>query len=155
MQQWSETSAFFIWLRESPSIWAYPTVMFLHTAGLAFTAGASVVIDLRLLGVARELPLRPFARFFTPLWIGVWLTVVSGLVMLGADFDAKVANRIFPAKMLLVACAVVLMLVMRRRVFAAAASDQTSVPAQARALAVASIVCWLGAITAGRFMAFF
>ena len=129
--------------------------MFLHTAGLAFTAGASVVIDLRLLGLARQLPLAPFARFFKSIWIGFGLTAISGLVMLGSDLDAKLANRLFPAKMILVACAVVLTIVMRRRVFGAAAPDQTSVPASARVLAVASLACWLAAITAGRFLAYF
>ena len=155
MQQWTETSAFFIWLRESPSVWAYPTVLFLHTAGLAFTAGATIVINLRLLGAGRRLPLAPFARFFTPIWFGFWLTTISGIVMLGSDLDAKLTNRLFAPKMLFVACAVVLMVVMRRRVFAAAAPDQTRVPASARVLAVASLACWIGAIAAGRFMAYF
>jgi hypothetical protein len=155
LQHWTETSAFFIWLRESPSIWAYPTVLFLHTAGLVFTAGASAVIDARLLGAAPQLPIAPFARLFRPIWIGFWLTAFSGVVMLGSDLETKLANRLFPAKMIFVAGAVVLMLVMRRRVFGAAAPDQTSVPASGRALAVASLVCWLGAIAAGRFMAYF
>ena len=155
MQQWTETSAFFIWLRESPSIWAYPTVMFFHTAGLAFAAGATIVINLRLLGLAPQLPIAPFARFFKPIWIGFWLTALSGLVMLGSDLEAKLTNRMFAPKMMFVAGAAVLMIVMRRRVFDVAAPDQTSVPAFARALAVGSLACWLAAITAGRFMAYF
>jgi len=155
VQQWTETSAFFIWLRESPSIWAYPTVLFLHTAGLAFTAGVSLVINLRLLGLAPQLPIKPFARFFRPLWIGFWVTAISGVVMLGSDLDTRLANRLFLPKMIFVAGAVVLLLVMRRRVFSAAPPEQTRVPAFARVLAVASIVCWLGAIAAGRFLAFF
>ena len=155
MQQWTETSAFFIWLRESPSILAYPTVLFLHAAGLTFAAGASLVINLRLLGLARQLPIAPFARFFRPLWIGFWVTAISGVVMLGSDLDTRLANRLFLPKMIFVAFAVVLLLVMRRRVFSAATPEQTSVPAFARVLAVASIVCWLGAIAAGRFLAYF
>ena len=101
------------------------------------------------------LPIKPFAWFFAPIWIGFWLTAISGVVMLVSDFDAKFSNRLFPVKMICVAGVVVLMLVMRRRVFAAAADDQVSVPLSARVFAVASLVCWLGAITAGRFMAFF
>jgi hypothetical protein len=155
LQHWTETSAFFIWLRESSSIWAYPTVFFLHTIGLVFTAGASVVIDARLLGAARALPIAPFAKFFRPIWIGFWLTAASGVVMLGSDLETRVTNRIFPAKMIFVVGAVVLMLVMRRRVFDAATPDQTSVPAPGRSLALASLCCWLGAIAAGRFMAYF
>ena len=155
MQQWTETSAFFIWLRESPSIWAYPTVFFVHTAGLVFVVGASLVVNARLLGAAKTLPIAPFARFFTAIWIGFWLTAISGLIMLGADLQTKLENRIFPVKMALVAGAVILMLVMRRVVFARAAPDQTAVPPSARLLALASLLCWLGAVAAGQFAAYF
>jgi hypothetical protein len=155
VQQWTETSAFFIWLRESPSIWAYPTVFFLHTAGLVFTVGASVIINARLLGVAKTLPIAPFARFFNAIWIGFWLTAISGVVMLGADLQTKLENRMFPVKMALVAGAVILMLVMRRLIFARATPDQAAVSPSARILAVASLLCWLGAVAAGQFAAYF
>ena len=85
LQHWSENNAFFIWLRESTSVWAYPTVFFLHTLGLIFTAGACIVVDARLLGAARQLPVAAFARYFRAIWLGVGLTLVSGLVMLGSD----------------------------------------------------------------------
>ena len=41
------------------------------------------------------------------------------------------------------------MVVLRRRV------DQSSEAASTRALAAASLLCWLGAIAAGKFMAYF
>jgi len=59
LQQWTETNAFFIWLRESPSIWAYPSVFFVHTIGLIFTAGLSIIINMRILGLAPQLPVAP------------------------------------------------------------------------------------------------
>ena len=99
---WAETNGFLVWLRESSSIWAYPTVFFVHTIGLVFTAGASVVISARLLGAAPQLPIAPFARFFRFVWIGVWLTAISGVIMLASDLQTKIANRLFPAKMTLV-----------------------------------------------------
>jgi len=40
------------WVRESTSIWAYPSVIFLHAAGLALVVGVSVIIDLSILGFA-------------------------------------------------------------------------------------------------------
>jgi hypothetical protein len=149
LQQWTEANAFLIWLRESSSIWAYPTVFFLHTAGLVFTAGASIIINMRLLGAAPEVPVAAFARFFRPVWIGIWLTAISGSVMLASDLETKLGNRVFPYKMTLVVIAVVLTLIMRRRVEASSATAST------RALAVASLLCWLGAIAAGKFMAYF
>jgi len=149
IQQWTETNAFFIWLRESPSIWAYPTVFFVHTLGLVFTAGASLLIDARMLGAAPQLQVAPLAKFFKPIWIGLWLTVLSGVVMLFSDFETRVTNKLFPAKMACVVAAVVLTALMRRRVERAELSGST------RAMAAASLACWLGAIVAGRFMAFF
>ncbi len=147
LQQWTETSAFFIWLRESPSIWAYPTVFFTHTLGLTFAAGASIVIDARVLGAARELPLAPLARYFRAIWIAFALAIVSGLVMLLADLT-RLDNRLFPVKMGFVGAAVVLTLLLRRRIERAGESRVT------RLLAAVSLVCWIGAITSGRFMAY-
>ena len=148
LQQWTETSAFFIWLRESTSIWAYPTVFFVHTIGLVFTAGVSIVIDARLLGAARDLPVAPLARYFRAVWIGVWLTVASGLIMLLSDLQTRLANGLLPLKMAFVVGAVVLLALLRRRLGAADVSPLT------RVLAALSLVCWLGAIAAGRFMAY-
>jgi hypothetical protein len=149
LQQWTEANAFLTWLRESSSVWAYPTVFFLHTAGLVFTAGASIVVSARLLGAAAQLPIAPFARFFRAIWIGVWLTAISGAIMLASDFETKTANRLFPVKMAFVVCAVALMFVLRRRVVLSSESAST------RALAAVSLLCWLGAVTAGKFMAYF
>ena len=153
LQQWSENDAFFIWLRESPSVWAYPTVFFLHTLGLIFTAGACVIVDARLLGAARQLPVAGFARYFRAIWIGVGVTLVSGAVMLGSDVEAKLTNRLFPLKMLFVVAAIGLTAVLRRRV--ASAGVESHVSPSSRALAAASLLCWLGAIASGKFAAYF
>jgi hypothetical protein len=59
-----EQSGFSTWVRESTSVWAYPTVLFLHTLGLGFLVGASMVIDLRLLGFSNELPIAPMKKVF-------------------------------------------------------------------------------------------
>ena len=153
LQQWSENNGFLIWLRESPSLWAYATVFFAHTLGLIFTAGASVVIDARLLGAARQLPVAPLARYYKAIWIGIALTVASGLLMLATDPRAKILNRLFPLKMVFVVAAIALTVVLRGR--AASAGVESNVPRSVRALAAASLLCWLGAVAAGKFMAYF
>jgi hypothetical protein len=149
--QWLEASAFSSWLKESPSLLAYPAVLFLHTVGLVFTAGPSAVISLRLLGVGRQLPVAPLDRYFPVIWIGFWTSVVSGLVMVAVDATTKLANPLFSVKMVFVAASVVLMVAVRRRVRADASSPDQ---ARGRWFAAASLVCWAGAIAAGRFMAY-
>jgi hypothetical protein len=39
---WFEYSGFGIWLRESPSMWAYPAVLTLHTIGLGVFVGGNL-----------------------------------------------------------------------------------------------------------------
>ena len=147
-----ESSAFSSWLRESPSLFAYPFVLFLHAVGLVFAAGPSALIGLRLLGVGSGLPVAPFDRFFPVIWTGFWVSAVTGVVMLVVDATAKLANPLFGVKMAFVAASVVLMVLVRRRVRAAGAGGRE--PSPGRWLALASLVCWAGAIAAGRFMAF-
>ena len=43
-----EDSAFSTWLRESTSLWAYPTILTLHTVGLAVLVGLNATVDLRV-----------------------------------------------------------------------------------------------------------
>jgi hypothetical protein len=150
--QWLEASAFSSWLKESSSLLAYPAVLFLHTVGLVLTAGPSAVISLRLLGVGRGLPVAPLDRYFPVIWIGFWTSALSGLVMVAVDATTKLANPLFSVKMIFVAASVVLMVLVRRLV--TRADESSPDRPRARWLAAASLVCWAGAIAAGRFMAY-
>ena len=47
-----------------------------------------------------------------------------------------------------------LLSVMRKKVFHAAEFDHKAIPFSAKGLAWASLICWLGAIAAGRFLAY-
>jgi hypothetical protein len=149
-----EGSSFSIWLKESPSIWGYPAILFLHTVGLSFSVGPSVAIDLRLLGFGRRLPISPFDAFFKVIWMGFWINAVSGAVLFLTDATSKLANPLFYVKMAFVFIAVGLMIVIRRRVFREPAIDGRPVAPLGRWLAAASIVSWFAAITAGRFMSY-
>ena len=150
-----EGSAWAIWLKESPSLWGYPALLFLHTVGLAFTVGPSVVIDLRVLGVGRRIPLAPFDTFFKVIWIAFAVNAASGAVLFFSDATAKLENPAYLVKMTLVFLAAAVTIAIRRRVFRSAAVDAVRVDAASRYLAAASILCWFGAITAGRYMAYF
>jgi len=150
-----EHSGFSNWVRESGSQWSYPTILFLHTVGLAFLVGLNVAIDLRILGVARRLPVAPFERFYRIMWMGFWINAVSGIILLAADATTKLANPTFYVKMAFIAAAVVVMVRIRRTVFRDPQIDQQPIAPSGKLLAWASIICWTGAITAGRLMAYF
>ena len=129
LQQWTEANAWLSWLRESSSIWAYPTVLFVHTIGVVFASGLSLLVSARLVGAMPALPLRPFARLVPVIGVGVWLTILSGVVMLATDLTAKLGNQLLPAKLVLVVVSCAILVTSRRRVLDLAGEGQTAVPA--------------------------
>lgn len=145
-----ENLPFSTWLRESNSIWAYPTMLTLHTVGLALLVGASAALDLRVLGGGKALALADLRPLFRWMWIGFWINALSGVVLLAADATTKAAAPMFLIKLGLVAVGVVVMSVQRREVFAPSAA----VTPTAKSLAIASLTVWFVAIAAGRLMAY-
>jgi hypothetical protein len=152
---WLEQSGFSVWMRESPSVWAYPTVLFLHTFGLALLVGASMVIDLRVLGFSQSLPLEPFRRFLPVMWLGFWTNAISGVALVVMDATTLLANPLFYIKLGFIALAVLCGRLIANRVFPywPAASDADA-RTSSKVLAAASLLFWIGAITAGRLTAY-
>ena len=149
-----EQSGICMWLRESSSVWAYPTFIFLHSLGMGFLVGTSMVVDLRLLGFAPGVPLAPMKKFFPALWFGFCVSAVSGFVLTIIDIRKWLGDPLFYIKIALIAGAMVTGRLIWNRVFRDASDDNIPVPAGAKALAVASLFLWLAAITAGRLTAY-
>ena len=74
-----EQLQFSIWVRESGSVWAFPTFLFLHTLGMSMVAGGSATIDLVLLGFWPKTPVKPLERLFPLIWWGFWINAITGL----------------------------------------------------------------------------
>ena len=151
---WLESTAFSTWMRESPSVFAFPAVLSIHTIGMALIVGIGVALDLRILGVGRDVPIGEMKKFFVPMWVGFWLNVVSGIALLIAYPTKALTNPVFYTKLTLIAIAIVLFQAMRRRLFQRGEALVAPLPARLRALAAASLVCWASAITAGRLLAY-
>lgn len=148
---WLENSAFSTWIRTTPSIFGYVGVLFVHTAGFALVVGISVLVDLRILGAAREIPIVALGRFFPIVWIGVCLNVCSGAILFAQDATTRAGNPMFAIKLLLIALALGNTALIQRSV----RREGTGPPASSeKALAVASVALWLGVTTAGRMMAY-
>jgi len=147
-----EASAFSTWLRESTSIWGYPTVLTLHTVGLAMLVGLNAAVDLRLLGFGPGIPISSMERLFPAMWIGFWLNTVTGAMLFAIDPINKGTTTIFMFKLALVVAGVVLLVMLRRSVYGP--SRQVAVTPVAKACAALSLLVWIAAITTGRFMAY-
>lgn len=145
-----EGYAFFAWLRESESIWAFPTALTLHTLGIMMLSGASAALDLRILGVGTGIPLASLRPLFTVVWGGFWLNAVTGAMLFGADATAKAAIPMFFVKLGLIVGGVVTLFLMRRRMHRVSGV----VPPGLRLLAVLSLLIWTAVIIAGRLLAY-
>ena len=144
-----EQSSLMVWLREGGSLWGYPAILFAHTLGLGTVAGVNGVIDLRILGFGRRIPLSSLLGLFGVAWMALALTAVSGLILLGADAANKLAAPIFYVKMLFVILALLCTQQVKRVVTAGDGAEPGG-----RVWVYGSILCWAGAITAGRLMAY-
>ncbi len=147
-----EATSLSTWLRESPSLWAFPFVLILHTVGLAFFVGANVAWDVRVLGFSMGIPLDALRRYFLVMWVGFWVNAFSGVLLLLAYPTKALTNPLFYAKLALIAFGVVLAFRIRREVDGRAPNEEA--PPLARTLAAASLVCWIAAIFAGRLLAY-
>jgi hypothetical protein len=153
--RWLEGSALGVWTRESPSIWAYPTVLTLHTVGLGILVGANAVIDFRLLGFAPRLPIPSLDPLYRFMWAGFAINAVTGVMLFVSDATVKAKQPVFYIKLALIALALVTTAVIRRRVAPGSAfRDADARQEPGRRLAVLSLLLWTGAITAGRLMAY-
>ena len=103
--QWLEATGFSTWVRESPSIFAFPVILLFHTIGMALCVGVSAGINLRILGFAPSLPLSPLQRLFPILWLGFWVNAITGTVLVLQDATNKLRNVDFLRKNGFIACA--------------------------------------------------
>jgi hypothetical protein len=148
-----EQLSFSTWVRESPSILAYPTVLWLHVMGMGVVAGTSALISLRLLGVASKTAVQPLERLYPLMWCGFWVNAVTGTALLMASAATRLLDPTFYIKMVFIFGGVAVLQLTRNKVFRNLRKDGV-LPESARPLAWAGLICWLGAVTAGRLLAY-
>jgi hypothetical protein len=138
-------------------LWLYPIVEIIHISGFVILVGSIVVLDLRLLGLSRQLPVRQLARHVLPWSIGALLLIVpSGLLMFMTHASDFLDNRAFQLKLLLLMFAGINAALFHMGALRAAATwDYGGMPpVSARLHAAVSLVLWFGVIACGRLLAY-
>lgn len=139
--------AAFSWI--ASHAWAYPALEVLHIVGIALLVGNLVAFELRVWGAAGELPLRALARLSLGLALaGFGLAAASGLLMFASQPLELLANRSFMLKLGLLGLAG-----MNAALFHARGGMQR-LDALARVQTLVSLGLWIGAIIAGRWIAY-
>jgi hypothetical protein len=143
-----------VWIRESDSFFAFWLILSVHAIGMGVLVGASVLIGLRILGLAPDLPLAPLKRFYRFIWVGFWIQVASGILLLIAYPTKSLTNPLFYVKLTLIGLAVASMQMLRNRVFADPSLNEATMMARGRIFAIWALVLWVAAVTAGRLLAY-
>jgi hypothetical protein len=136
-------------VRESTSAFAFPAILSVHAIGMGLAVGVNAAIALRLLGAAPGVPARELRRFSTVMWVGFWLNAASGLLLLVGYPTKAFTNPVFYIKLSLIAAGLWLYFVMLKGV-----DEQSPLPISGRVLGAASLLCWAGAVTTGRLLAY-
>lgn len=151
---WLETTGIANAIRSS--IWMYPALETAHYIGLAFLVGGIMLIDLRLLGVAKSLQISSMIGLLPWVWVGFLINFTSGTLIFIYGATNFGVNKAFWVKMVLLVLAGINALI-----FSLAASRSGSqwvttgnVPTGVKAVATASLVLWICVVTAGRWMAY-
>jgi hypothetical protein len=121
---------------------------------MAVLVGASWVLDLRLL-INRRGPLSAYRWVFPVLAIGLFVNVVTGAMLFMKRATVWGTAIPFFVKMSFVIASVATLLPLRSHVLSNDADNEDNeVGGKLRLLAIASILAWTGAVTAGRLLAY-
>ena len=109
-------------------------------------------------------------RFYPVMWAGLWINVITGVLLTLAAASRVLVDPVFYIKMILVVAGVANMRLLKRELLrdndpgvadetiptamSTAVALSVKVTGKIRTMAVASIVLWAGAITFGRLMAY-
>jgi hypothetical protein len=146
---WIEQTPLSIWVRED--LYAFFVILIFHSLGMAFLVGGGLAVCLRVLGVAKGAPLEKFRGFFPVMWIGLAVSILSGLLLL-VGYPAKaLTNPVFAVKFACLIGAALLMRVIARRLFPVAAKGE-ALPGWRRPVAALALALWIGGVTAGKFL---
>jgi hypothetical protein len=152
---WLETTALAIWVGES--LWGYPIMLGMHAIGLAIVVGIFVMLDLRMLRVVRGVSFNAFSSLYRLAWIGLIFNAISGTALFTSQATTFVESAPFLIKISAVIAGVIVGVLIQRRLKLRAAdwdNADTNIESSTTALAALSLACWIGAIFAGRLIAY-
>ena len=140
--------------------WVVPLCKTIHYFGIAGLAGIVGLLDLRIFGVAKALPLRPLQRLMPWAVVSFLMAAASGYVLLRISPASALGpplNIAFVAKMLflvLIGLNDILYFAtgLKRQVDAVGAGESTS--ASAKIVAGVSIALWIGVVYWSRVLTF-
>ena len=144
-------------MRESGT-WTYAIVNLAHVVGIATLFGSILVLDLRLIGIGRRVPLAPLSLSIGPVAAtGFVIAATTGAGLLATKATEYVGNPFLLIKFPAIALGLINVAAVRSSSAWRAQYTRELTAVEQRYLRVLggiSLICWLTAITAGRMIAY-
>ena len=145
------------WAARGGYPWVWPACETLHFIGMALLVGIVGLLDLRMLGFVKGLPIAPLNRLLPWGIAGFVLNLMTGSIFFAGDPFQYIHNTVFWAKMLFVMLAganvcVFYLTDLSRQVDAVKAGEDA--PRAARWVAAVSLFLWIGVMYFGRMLPF-
>jgi len=144
-------------MRET-GVWTYGVVNLGHILGIAMLFGAILILDLRMLGAWRALPLAALSRAsVSAAAAGLTLAILTGIPMLATKAGDYIGNPFLLIKFPAIALALLNVIVLHRSAAWRAHRARALSPPEEGRLAVhaaLSLGLWLTVITAGRMIGY-
>lgn len=150
---WIEGTPLALWVQES--IWGYPIILTAHAIGMALVVGFVLLLSIRALGYPMQLRLSAFQRLIPLAWSGFTINFVSGVLLFIAKASEFIVKPMFLLKLGLIFLGGITLWFLAEAVFPKEhGQGEALVTAKAKFIAAFSISLWLGAIAAGRLIAY-
>jgi hypothetical protein len=154
---WLEDSALGYAMRNS-GLWTYGVVNLAHIIGVATLFGSILMLDLKLLGLWRNIPLASLSKPATTLGaVGFIVAAFTGLGLVATQATEYIGNPFFYIKFPAIALGLVnVLLIHRSPAWAAHQARELSAREERRLARMGgvSLLCWLTAISAGRMIGY-
>lgn len=147
-----EETSFSVWLRESD--WGFFSALTLHSLALALVVGINIAINLRVLGVANQVPVALLNRFFPLMKTALVLVILSGLLLLLAYPAKALTNIVFYLKIAAIVLALLVTRHFSHTLMTTVDAGKSQIKTGHRHLAVTALVLWAASIGTGRFLAY-
>jgi hypothetical protein len=148
-----ETSGLATWVAES--LYGYPIVLGLHAIGLSIVVGLLIFVDLRLLNFLRDIRLSSLLGPMKLAWVGFTVNALSGFALFSSQATYIIYSTPFLIKIgLVILGAIIAFHIQRQATKNVADWEASSVPSSIKVAAAISLLCWMGAIIAGRLIAY-
>ena len=139
--------------------WVWPVCEILHFFGMALLIGSVGLVDLRMLGIAKGVPIKAPERFIPLGVIGFVINATTGFIFVAGNPvggpQEYLTNLAFQIKMVLILIAGLNLLAFYVTGIARQADAVTPegiAPTSAKVVAALSLLLWFGVIFFGRFI---